>query len=118
MTQLISPALIAGFFAVSGFAGGWVLNGYRLQSQIISIKNAELDKGVDLRRQLANEAARNAVIATELQKLQNARANTVNEIIKTKVVYVKANPLPTDCRLDSERLRQLSAAASAANAAR
>lgn len=105
--------IVAGCL-IAGFAGGWMVNGWRMsssyQAEKAEIVQANADHFADVSRKV-NEAATEHVSKT--YKLEEKIKELQKELADAK----KNRPLPVECRPDSERLRVLVEAVHTANRA-
>ena len=111
-------ALAAVALAAAIFFAGWTVNGWRKDAEIERMKTASAQ---------ADVASANAALEDLQQagKTIRAKADEFNGIQTTLVAKMdairkdlkNAKPLPADCRPDDVRVRNLSDAVDAANAA-
>ena len=99
---------------IAGFAGGWMVNGWRMsssyQAEKAEVVQANADHFRDATKKVndsANEYLRNT------EQLERQIAELKKELADAK----KNRPLPVECRPDSERLRVLAEAVHTANRA-
>lgn len=117
----LAPARAAGAAALVlalGFAGGWLVNGWRLNSDL-----------AELRAQHAEQIATQAKAAVTTMQADAAAIHiaagqlvTIETTLGPKIDALKkeirnAKPLPAGCLPDPARVRNLDAAIDAANAA-
>lgn len=105
--------------AVVAFVGGWKVNGYRMQTKIDTIQQ-EHDKAVAESEKALIDYKEKAAASVRQQAAQYqekvASANKDIEQLKKDLRNAsKKNPLPADCRLDSERMRIIKTATARAN---
>jgi hypothetical protein len=103
---------------VLGGAGGWTVNGWRLQAELAEERAARAqDEAAQAASAVATLTADAKVInraATQLLAIQDKLGSKIDAIQKE---MKNAKPLPPDCRPDDFRVRGLDAGIDAANAA-
>ena len=109
----------AAVVAAAGFGGGWMVNGWRLSTNIAEIK-AEQAQTVATQAtatvtQMQADAAVIHKAATEFAAIQNTLGPKFDAL--TKEIKHAPRPLPADCRPDDYRVRNLKDAIGTANAA-
>lgn len=116
------PLLAGAVVALGiGFGGGWMVNGWRLESNVTAAKLQTAEQ----RAESANKALDQ--ITTRMDNMNTATttaqldvstlAAKVDQIRKDQKNAQDQKPLPVDCIPDSGRLRSLRDAVGAANAA-
>lgn len=104
--------------AVLGFGAGWVVNGWRLGSELAGEKAAhaqvQATQATAALTTLQADAATIHRAATEYAGIQSTLAPTIAALTKE---LRNAPRLPADCRPDAVRVRNLDAAIDAANQA-
>lgn len=117
-----APTLIVAFaIAAVMFAAGWAVNGWRLEATILNnqLSHAEAevrDANAAIKR--IDEASKQVAGAAEqYNAVSTQTTTTLNSLRKEVRQYVKARPLPTDCKPDTFRVRKLSESVDAANQA-
>lgn len=100
------------------FGGGWVVNGWRLDAELSSLKTAHAqEKATQATTALTTLRADAEVIhkaATEYAAIETTLAPKFAALTKE---IRNAKPLPVGCRPDAVRVRNLDAAIDAANQA-
>jgi hypothetical protein len=129
LPTFVYTKLFAVLTAVAlGAAGGWTLNGWRLNSKLSDLRvQAAEEKSAVARAQVqfANEAlfdiavtaARMSKAVGEYQAIENKTSTKIEALRKEVRQYAKSNPLPADCRPDAVRVRKLADSIDAANTA-
>ena len=99
---------------IIGFVAGWLFNGWRLSADSTTEKLSAVQAGADHfvdANKMINETAIEHVRNTDELNKQIAE-------LKKELAHAKKNrPLPVDCKPDSDRLRVLADAVTAANTA-
>lgn len=107
-------ALLASV-ALAG-AGGWVANGWRHDAQIAELRRAHTEYRATLTEAALADVQTDAAVirqaATEFAGIQSTLAPRMTALTKE---LRNAKPLPTGCRPDADRVRNLDAAIDAAN---
>lgn len=102
------------------FAGGWYVNGSRMQARIEAMQRAQAEAIAESEAQVAayKEKASEAVNSQAmLYQEKVAAADKDIEKLKKELKDAKIrNPLPADCRLDPDRMRIIKTATAIANA--
>lgn len=111
-------ALFLAIISAAAFSG-YHLRDLRADRDMAEFKQAQAEKeskearqGIaDIKQQAKemNQAARDTQAVTELLHSQ------IQKLISARNGYVKKNPLPSNCKPDGERVRQLNEAIDAAN---
>lgn len=112
-------ALGAGVVALAiGFGGGWMVNGWRLGSQLSELrashaeeKSKQAGEAVTTMKADAENIHKAASEFTALQNTLGPKFEALKKEVKN------AKPLPAGCGPDAVRVRNLDAAIEAANAA-
>ena len=117
-----APTIIAALvIGVIAFGAGWAVNGWRLQNTILEnqLSHAEAEvQDANLAIKRLGEATETVTrAATEYNTVATQTTTTLNSLRKEVRQYVKARPLPTDCKPDAFRVRKLSESVDAANQA-
>lgn len=103
---------------VLGFGAGWVVNGWRLHSQLSDMEAAhakeKAEQAISERDTLKADADKIHQAATEYAGIQNTLAPKIAALTKE---LRNAKPLPPGCRPTDDRVRNLDAAIDAANSA-
>ena len=106
--------IIIAVCLIAGFAGGWMVNGWRMsssyQAEKAEVVQANADHFRDATKKVndsANEYLRNT------EQLERQIAELKKELADAK----KNRPLPVECRPDPDRLRVLAEAVHTANRA-
>lgn len=116
------PLLGGAVVAVAiGFGTGWMVNGWRLESNLAVVQKdaaqARADSANAALDQLAGRLDTMNTATTAAQMDVSTLAAKVDQIRKDQKNAQTQNPLPVDCLPDSGRLRSLRDAVGAANAA-
>jgi hypothetical protein len=118
-----NPWLLLALFLAGlamGTGTGWVVNGWRLGHDLAELQAAHADE----RANQAQAALQDLAEATK--KINDAAAgaqadvsvlNSKLDLMRKEFKHAKPAPLPVDCRADAVRMRDLRAAADAANQA-
>jgi hypothetical protein len=122
MISLVSnarPVLIAAVLAgVIGAGAGWFVNGWRLHTEIAELKaQSATDKAAQSDAALADIKVDSAAIHAAATQSAAAVAILVPKMIALTKELKNAPPLPTGCKPDAYRVRNLEAAVDAANEA-
>jgi hypothetical protein len=99
-----------------GFGAGWLVNGWRLNGEIQTIKtDREKDRADQAQAALADlaVAAHNIRTAADGYTIDVATLGAKLDAIRKD--FKNAKPLPADCRPDDFRVRHLESAIDAAN---
>lgn len=117
-----NPLHLLGGAAIAvaiGFGGGWMVNGWRLNTDIAEIKTAHAQEvakqAAATVTQMQADAAAIHTAATEFAAIQNTLGPKFDAL--TKGIKNAPHPLPVDCVPDAYRVRNLREAINAANAA-
>lgn len=101
-----------------GFGAGWLINGWRLQSDLEKAEAAHAkEKAEQITTALVNlkaDADKIRAAATEYAGIQNTLAPKIAALTKE---LRNAKPLPPDCAPTPDRVRTLDSAIDAANSA-
>lgn len=112
---MVGAGLAAGVLA---FGAGWVVNGWRLETELSKLKTAQAVEK-------ANQAAATlTTLQADAEAIHKAAAEYagIETTLAPKIAALtkelrNAKPLPVDCRPDAVRVRNLDAAIDAANSA-
>ena len=119
--QFFIGGIAVAVIAAAGAAGGWVVQGWRKDADIADLKREQADdRAADTAAALTDLVTAAGKVKAAAQGYVSARNDltTAMSAISMDLKNVqKQNPLPVDCRPDAGRLRNLQAAAAAANAA-
>lgn len=117
----IAPARAIGgavLLVALGGAGGWMVNGWRLEAQLADERAARATDKAALASAAVTTMQSDAkvinIAAIQLLAIQNKLGPKIDAIQKE---MKNAKPLPPDCRPDDFRVRGLDAGIDAANAA-
>lgn len=112
---------LAALAVLAGFAGGWVVNGWRMTAQIAEVRQVRAEDRADLAesalKDLSEGASRVKAAAEAYNKDSSAITGQLNQISKDLKSYAKDKPLSADCRPDAGRVRSLAEAVAAAKQA-
>jgi hypothetical protein len=112
---MINRYTLAAAAALAILAALWGYGRYRYHEGVIDTQTAaKLAAAAQYAQDVARINAQTATLQAKLTELENASPKIVTQY-RDRVIKV---PLPADCRIDSDRLHNLQAAVSAANAAR
>lgn len=106
---------------VGAFASGWVVNGWRMYTEIAelqaqySVAEANAAKAALIDLVQATETIKKA--ATEYTAIETHTSSKLDKLRKEVQQYAKDNPLPADCKPDATRVQKLTGAISTANEA-
>ena len=102
-----------------GFGGGWMVNGWRLNTDIAEIKTTHAQEvakqAAATVTQMQTDAAAIHTAATEFATIQNTLGPKFDAL--TKEIKHAPRPLPANCRPDDYRVRNLKDAIDTANTA-
>ncbi|ODP33058.1 hypothetical protein [Pandoraea sp. ISTKB] len=114
---LVCTALVM----LAGFAGGWVVNGWRMSAAVAEVRQARAEDRADAAESaltdLAEGASRVKAAADAYKFESSAITGQLAQISKELKSYAKDKPLPVDCRPDAGRVRSLAEAVAAAKQA-
>lgn len=109
------------FIAVLAFLAAWVIQGWRLGGEIARLQNEGLQLHVARQQTMINQAQTAmdniSAAATRLTGISDTLDTQFHNIKEDFKNAIHATPLPVDCKPDAGRLRSLTAAVNAANAA-
>lgn len=121
VTRLGGVLVCVTLAVLAGFAGGWVVNGWRMSAAVAKAEKAHAeDRAVSAESALSDlaEGASRVKAAAEAYNVErSAISGQLNQISKDLKSYAKEKPLPADCRPDAGRVRSLSEAVAAAKQA-
>ena len=111
----------AAVMLVGGFAGGWVVNGWRMSAAVAEARQARaVDRAESAESTLSDlvEGASRVKAAAEADNTERvAITGKLEQLSKDLQRYAKDKPLPADCRPDAGRVRSLAEAVAAAKQA-
>jgi Tfp pilus assembly protein PilN len=114
MLQIAAAVMVA----VAAFGAGWLVNGWRLRSELSELRadraTEKADQATAALTTLKDDADKIHAAATEYAGIQNTLAPKIVALTKE---LRNAPRLPVDCRPDDVRVRNLDAAIDAANQA-
>lgn len=111
-------AIAAAALAAVIFASGWAVNGWRKDVEIERMKTASAQADVASANQaLADLQQAGATIRARADEFNGIQSTLVAKMDAIRKDLKNAKPLPADCRPDDVRMRSLSNAVDAANAA-
>lgn len=121
MNPLTIKLLAGAVIIIGAFGAGWMVQGWRLNTEIAQIKAQSSDENAQRAQIAVSDLQADAALihnaATEYANVQTTLGGKLDLIRKDlKNVQAKA-PLPAGCAPDADRLRNLKAAVSAANEA-
>jgi len=112
---MINRYTLTAAAALAILAAIWGYGRYRYHEGVTGTQTAaKIAAAAQYAQDVARINAQTATLQAKLTELENASPKIVTQY-RDRIVKV---PLPADCRIDADRLRNLQAAVSAANAAR
>lgn len=113
--MIVNRYTIALAAVIAILAAIWGYGRYRYHEGVVDTQTAaKIAAAAQYAKDVARVNASNATLQAKLKDLQNAQPKIVTQY-RDRVVKV---PLPADCHLDTDRLRNIEAAIQAANASR
>jgi hypothetical protein len=116
--KLFLQVMAAALIAAAAFGAGWHVNGWRLRSELAKAEAARAEEKADQATAalttLQADANKIHAAAAEYAGIQNTLAPKITALTKE---LRNAPRLPTGCRPDDVRVRNLDAAIDAANQA-
>lgn len=111
-------AIAAAGMAAATFAAGWAVSGWRKDAEIERVKTASAQADLAAaRRALEDLQTASTTIRTKADEFNGIQINLGAKLDAIRKDMKNAKPLPADCRPDAVRVRSLSNAVDAANAA-
>lgn len=118
VAPLVKLAAGAVLTLAVGFAGGWLVNGWRLESGLSELRAQHAEKiATQAKAALTTLQADAAAIHIAAGQLATIETTLGPKIDALKKEIRNAKPLPAGCLPDPARVRNLDAAIDAANAA-
>jgi Tfp pilus assembly protein PilN len=116
--KLLLQIAAAVMVATLAFGAGWLVNGWRLHSELSKVEAAhakeKAGQAIAALTTLQADADKIRAAATEYAGIQNTLAPKITALTKE---LRNAKPLPPDCRPDSLRMQNLNSAIDTANQA-
>lgn len=110
--------IVAAVLAAGLFASGWAINGWRKDAEIERMKTASAQADVASANQALEDLQQaGATIRAKADEFSGIQTTLVAKMDAIRKDLKNAKPLPADCRPDDVRVRNLSDAVDAANAA-
>lgn len=104
--------------ALALFAAGWQVNGWRLDATIADLKAEHASdiakQSQDALKELA-DASKKVKDSADTANVEVSALNAKLDVIHREFKNAKPAPLPSDCKLDDVRLRNISAAVATLN---